>query len=145
MSHTDGKKGLCQSACDFGFTSNGAIDHKCVKCDPSCTGCNDNSLPNDKLQCGTCSVVAPFRLNATQLCLSQCSQGIFMMAEQTCGTCDLPCQSCFGARTNCTSCISNSTLPNLHEGTCIATCPAGTTSVAGVCEPCASPCKTCTG
>ena len=36
-------------------------------------------------------------------------------------------------------------LSNLHESTCIETCPAGTISIAGVCEPCFSPCATCYG
>jgi hypothetical protein len=34
---------------------------------------------------------------------------------------------------------------NLFENECIETCPSGTTSVAGKCEPCLSPCATCEG
>ena len=37
----------CQAECDAGWTTNGSVDKKCVRCDPMCATCRDNGIEND--------------------------------------------------------------------------------------------------
>ena len=146
MSYPDVSKGRCMDACDFGYTSNGTANLRCTQCDVSCDGCEDTGSPGDTKQCLTCSTAAPFRLENTKFCLPNCQEGVFLIQnENTCGVCNDPCQTCSGSRDYCTSCDPESSLSNLHQNTCIETCPDGTISIGGICEPCTSPCATCFG
>lgn len=59
-----------------------------------------------------------------------------------CTTCTPNCSTCSGSLINCTSCLQSSAT-SLLNGSCLATCPTGTTSVLSKCEVCVSPCLTC--
>ena len=151
MTYADpSKRGQCLTECEFGFTSNGTPDKVCTACDESCDGCYDNGEAGDTQQCLTCSASHPYRLKETKICLNTCNAGIFertlfQSSESYCDTCDAPCLGCLGTKTFCTSCPQDQLFKNLHQNTCIENCPAGTTTVAGVCVPCESPCATCEG
>lgn len=60
-------------------------------------------------------------------------------------SCTLPCQTCSGSTTNCTSCYSSPINTNTlyYSNNCYQTCP-NITYLSGIsCMACVSPCKTC--
>lgn len=87
----------------------------------------------------------PLRLTRTKTCLTECALGMFLLSNQTCGLCTLPCEGCAGKDSLCTQCFKRTNLSNLFYDQCIKTCPVGYVSLDGVCTKCASPCATCTG
>ena len=112
-----GKKGVCQTKCNDGYTSNGSDPKKCISCDTSCDNCLDNGNVDDYKQCVACSKTHPYRLEdltgATRYCLNTCNQGIFdrplfqkpeNSPELTCAKCRDPCKGCIESETQCTSC-----------------------------------------
>ena len=57
----------------------------------------------------------------------------------------MPCASCNGAATQCTSCLGNFLLYNatLANSTCLFECPTDTIQAGSLCVPCSASCATC--
>ena len=115
----------------------------CQACNPSCSACSGGSATD----CITCASGSPIKHGAK--CVSTSPAGFFTVmasgGQQTTDACDTSCTSCSGSSaTNCTACPT--TAPFLHDGMCIAACPATHYAAsASSCAACDASCVTCSG
>ena len=135
-------RGECLGICPDGYTRNNDPSYNCIKCDSSCTTCEDS----DKFQCIICDPDFPYKLTGTGICLESCKRGYYeTQVLNTCATCQAPCADCVDSATKCTACYENSSLPYLYNNQCVGSCLDGYINVFGICLQCESPCARCMG
>ncbi|KAL4506331.1 hypothetical protein ABPG73_017065 [Tetrahymena malaccensis] len=151
---TNGQCLLCQNPCltcqndaqnclscikQYKLITNTQSNYCSPVCDISCKTC---TAPNDYSKC------------------TSCTTGYYLQ-QNSCLSCDFPCQSCEGTSTNCLSCVQWHQLDPTNN-TCKLICPNECTSCfdtssqticngcidgyylrEGVCKSCQFPCKTC--
>jgi proprotein convertase subtilisin/kexin type 5 len=159
----DGAADRCTS-CQSGFASNGAcvtacpantlnVNGNCVACAEGCNGCR-----NTISECSACQ--SGFFLVGGR-CVASCDAGFFRDGNNGCRKCPDTCNSCTLA-TACTSCVETRNQPingicynciypctactsyeqcttcltgfSVVNGRCTSQCPAGSSSVGGVCR-----------
>lgn len=135
--------GICQEACDDGFTRNGKDNHVCERCEVQCLTCTED----DRNYCLICNEPTfPFKVENTGICLETCKDGYYESSATTCSFCEPPCASCEGTANTCLSCLPEPT-PFLDKdtNTCLENCPVDFTPIKAVCEKCEPPCLHCEG
>lgn len=138
---------VCQSCNNTYYLYNSG----CVTTCPAGTFASINVCSNCTSNCATCaslasnctSCVTSYTLEGN-VCKVNCSTGIPVSTTNglVCTACTNNCSTCSVTLSNCTSCLVSSGT-SLYNNACVASCPAGTTSVTQQCQSCVSPCLTC--
>ncbi|KAL4471652.1 hypothetical protein ABPG74_008545 [Tetrahymena malaccensis] len=130
---------------------------QCLKCDPSCQGCQSYSqtltTPNGK-QCTSCSSGSFLDANLKQ-CVNQCSPGYFQnKTTNTCDQCYSTCKQCVaGTMNDCTVACQNGATIQIFDSknttvfSCVLSCSIGyylnTQITPNQCQQCPQQCATC--
>lgn len=125
----------CQQNCNlYPSAFLNAETNTCDQCSQSCLSCVISAS-----SCTSCAV--GFFLLANQ-CVRNCPDGTFPATNtRSCLPCGQFCQSCI-SQENCQNCQPNTVIYNQR---CFIACPDGFYNLNGVCKPCISPCRLCTG
>ena len=122
----------------------GSNTSACLECDSSCTTCTGPS----NTECKSCAQSATLSGGVCQL---PCADGLWPACEDgECSACEnYDCDVCSPTDgTTCLSCKSDWIRPILHNGACVAACPALHTyqpHAKGACTACDDTCGTCDG
>ncbi|ELP83881.1 protein serine/threonine kinase, putative [Entamoeba invadens IP1] len=114
--------------CNYGFYVDNGV---CNACDPTCKTCQQSSQPTACLscyegyyltnsaqesQCLKCDLNCAIDKCVNDVGCTQCLNGFYMSALNTCTLCDSNCKTCDSISTFCTSCVTRKFLMN---GKCV--------------------------
>lgn len=147
----------CSMDCDAieeGFTCGDggpASADMCQACDSSCATCRGAS----QISCTSCAASSPFRSGWQRgfACVADCTPlGAWGQASTppVCSPCSPLCGTCSGPdSTQCLSCDVASVTPFLQSSQCVAQCNENAYALmlqdTGMCMPCDTTCKECSG
>lgn len=122
--------GQCIIACPIQIYIPDAINRVCLPCDPSCLAC-----ANTTSNCTSCALNFAMQ---NGVCVSQCSNNMYIYNFICVASCVTPCLTCLTFADHCLTCQAST--PYLYNHTCVAACPSmyyisNTTSIQS-CQPC---------
>jgi proprotein convertase subtilisin/kexin type 5 len=158
--------------CVSGFTLSGtdcvsfcpsnqySFNNICTNCFENCTTCYDGN----ETSCYSCAV-GTFKSVFVNTCVVDCLSGqyknVTTASNPLCSLCDASCVTCFSNSTNCTKCLTISSIIQTYlyhvtgsYSVCLTSCPSGyfgqllgldSNIGSNICTGCDSACLTCNG